>query len=303
MRRKGQNLRCFINGACVAAETSLSITRGVDTEDASNKDLVGDSNVGGIAGTHPIAMYKNRTFQVEAQGNGAINLFARAKALMTSAGGAVGFADTKETNNRIVDGSVNYYQAICNDLTLNAPNKQPVTCTAQFMVISDTATGSGDTAPAATYEILRGEFVRLFFGASEKPIALATGFSLHLSLNMEDSSTKDDTSSMSSSDLDYKKQEPTTISYDISADSLYGGNGDAQDIAGMQEGNTFAWKAATAAGANQWDPVETLASGQAMLTNAGTQAATSQNITQNATFTGVGVLDDDSSSNNSSDNL
>ena len=58
-----------------------------------------------------------------------------------------------------------------------------------------------------------------------------------------------------------------------------------------------------ASGPNQWSIGDTISSGQAMLTNAGTQAATSQNITQNATFTGVGVLDEDSSSNNSSDEL
>ena len=296
-------MRCFINGGCVAAETSMSTTRGVDTEDASNKDLVSDSVTGSIAGALPIALYKNRTFQVEAQGNGAINLYARAKALMTATGGAVGFAETSGENNR-TGSPASYYQAICNDLVLNAPNRQPATCTAQFMVISDTASGTGDEAPAVEYEILRGEFVRLFIGDSYKPIALATGFSLHLSLNMEDATTKDDTSSMSSSsDLDYKKQEPTTINYDISVDSLYGGNGTAQDIAGLIEGVTYDWKVAMASGPNQWSIGETISSGQAMLTNAGTQAATSQNITQNATFTGVGVLDEDSSSNNSSDEL
>jgi hypothetical protein len=68
MFRKGQNYRIFINGSVVAEETSCTVTRGVDTEDAANKDLAADSTSGDIGGANPVAMYKNMQFQVEAQG-------------------------------------------------------------------------------------------------------------------------------------------------------------------------------------------------------------------------------------------
>ena len=40
MFRKGQNYRIFINGSVVAEETSCTVTRGVDTEDAEVNEIV-----------------------------------------------------------------------------------------------------------------------------------------------------------------------------------------------------------------------------------------------------------------------
>lgn len=285
MYRKGQNLRCFIQGAVVGAETNLTITRGVDTEDGQNKDLASDSTTGVPGGQNPIVVYKNLTFQVEAQGSGAKDLFVRALALMNATGGAVGFAPTDSTNNRTAESAVQSFQAICNDLTLTAPNRQPVTCSAQFTVISDTATGSGGVAPAVETSILRGEFLRLFL-SDKLPtyIAYATNVSLHLSLSLEDASTKDTTSPANS--VGYKDQQPTLVNYDISSDCLYDG-----DLGSLSVGMTYAWELADASGNHQQTEGSIIASGNAMLTNLNENAPVGQNITYNATFTGVGILD------------
>lgn len=286
MYRKGQNLRCFIQGAVVGAETNLTITRGVDTEDGQNKDLAPDSTTGVPGGQNPIAVYKNMTFQVEAQGSGAKDLFVRALALMNATGGAVGFAPTDSTNNRTAESAVQSFQAICNDLTLTAPNRQPVTCSAQFTVISDTATGSGGVAPAVETSILRGEFLRLFL-SDESPtyIGYATNVSLHLSLSLEDGSTKDTTSS--SGTLGYKDQQPTLINYDISSDCLYDGG-----LGSLAQGTVYDWELAAASGDHQQTEGSVIASGSAMLTNLTENAPVGQNITYNATFTGVGILNE-----------
>ena len=138
MYRKGQNYRIFINGAVVAEETSCSVTRGVDTEDASNKDLAPDSTQDQLGGNQPVAMYKNMTIQVDAEGEGAESLFTAALGLMTEDGGQVGFAPTSGPQNRT--GSPTNVWAICNDLTINAPNRQPITCSAQFTVIEQPST-------------------------------------------------------------------------------------------------------------------------------------------------------------------
>ena len=288
MFRKGQNYRIFIEGAVVAEETSCTVTKGVDTEDASNKDLAADSSSGEIGGQTPVAVYKNMTFQVEAEGEGAKALFSSALALMSSEGGAVGWAPTNGTNNR--SGSPTYVQAICNDLTINAPNRQPVTCSAQFTVISDTASAGSDTPGEVTTTILRGEFLRLFLTGSPGYIAAATNCSLHLSLSLEDATTKDVTSSSSSANLGYKAQEPTTISYDITSECLYDGGG----LANLTVGTTYGWELADASGAHQQTEGSVLASGSAMLTSLVTNATVNQNITYSATFTGVGVLEDQS---------
>lgn len=291
MFRKGQNYRIFIDGNVVAEETSCSVTRGVDTEDASNKDLAADSSSGEIGGANPVATYKNAQFQVEAQGDGAIALFQTALDLMNADGGAVGWAPTNSTNNRTPQGSVNYVKAICNDLAINAPNRQPVTCSAQFTVVPGTpsvsAASSQGTLSATGYTVLRGEFLRLFLGASgsEAVIAQATNCSLHLSLSMEDATTKDDTSA-SSSTLDYKAQTPTQINYDISSDCIYEGG-----LHTLTEGTTYRWSLAKASGNGQATMGDVLASGNAMLTSLVANAAVNQNITYNGSFTGVGVLD------------
>lgn len=296
MFRKGQNYRIFIDGSVVAEETSCSVTRGVDTEDASNKDLAADSSSGEIGGANPVATFKNAQFQVEAQGEGAIALFQTALALMNADGGAVGWAPTNSTNNRTPQGNVNYVKAICNDLTINAPNRQPVTCTAQFTAIPGeptvTAASSQGTLSATGYTVLRGEFLRLFLGAtgSEAVIAQATNCSLHLSLSMEDATTKDDTSA-SSDALDYKAQAPTQINYDISSDCIYEGG-----LHTLEEGTVYHWSLAKAYDDGQAKMGDVLASGDAMLTSIVANAPVNQNITYNGSFTGVGVLDAASSS-------
>lgn len=288
MFRKGQNYRIFIKGGVVAEETSCSVTRGVNTEDAANKDLASDSTAGGIGGANPVAMYKNMQFQVEAQGEGAIALFRTALSLMNSVGGSVGWAPTNSTNNRTLQESLNAVKAICNDLTINAPNRQPVTCSAQFTAIpgsADTHTEDNPYVPSST--VLRGEFLRLFLGASSSGavISQATNCSLHLSLSMEDATTKDDTSA-SATTLDYRSQVPTQINYDISSDCIYEGG-----LHNLTEGTTYAWSLAKASGAGQATKGDVLASGTAMLTNLTVNAPVNQSITYSGTFTGVGLLD------------
>lgn len=286
MFRKGQNYRIFINGGVVAEETSCTVTRGVDTEDAANKDLASDSTAGDIGGANPVATYKNMQFQVEAQGAGAKALFRTAFTLMTAAGGAVGWAATSGAatpgaHNR--QGTPTYVKAICNDLTINAPNRQPITCSAQFTVIPGTPEAPSANTPApATTPTLRGEFLRLFLGDSI--VAKATNVSLHISLSMEDATTKDDTSA-SSEQLDYKAQAPTQVNYDITSDCLYDGGLD-----NLTEGDTYQWDLSDASGDGQAARGDTLASGTALLTSLVANAAVNQNITYNASFTGIGVL-------------
>jgi len=294
MFRKGQNYRIFINGLVVAEETSCSVTRGVDTEESANKDLAPDSANGVIGGANPIPTYKNMQFQVEAQGEGAIQLFQMAFLLMNATGGNVGWAPTNGVNNRVRRGPGGFVRAICNDLTINAPNRQPVTCTAQFIAVPGTADDDTEDNPyVPSFNVLRGEFLRLFLGASgsETVIAQATNASLHLSLSMEDATTKDVTS-VSGSSLTFKSQEPTQISYDISSECIYEGG-----LHDLTEGTNYAWSLAKASGAGQATKGDVLASGTAMLTNLTANAPVNQSVTYSGTFTGVGVLNTTIASN------
>lgn len=293
MFRKGQNYRVFIGNNVVAEETSCSITRGVDTESANNKDIAADSTSGEISGDVPVATYKTLTIQVEAQGVGAKTLFAAAFDLMKDGGGDVGFAPTTGVNNAV--GTPTYYKAICNDLTINAPNQQPVTCSAQFTVIPGTPGAHTPVVPSpvdpATYRVLKGEFLRLFDDEGYA-VVYATSVSLHVSLSMEESTTKDDDSTNA---LGYKSQTPTMINYDITSECLYGGG-----IGGWTEGDVFDWDICDASGSQQRTKGTALAWGTAMVTNIAMNAPVNGNITWSATLTGVGKLNPDTSDDDDS---
>ena len=70
---------------------------------------------------------------------------------------------------------------------------------------------------------LKGQNLRLRL--NKKYVAYATSCSIHLSANLEESSTKDSTN-------DYQEQEVTGVSWDISTDALYSVRPDANAMIG-----------------------------------------------------------------------
>jgi hypothetical protein len=138
-----------------------------------------------------------------------------------------------------------------------------------------------------TRNILRGEFVRLFLtDQTNQYIAQATNASIHLSLSLEDATTKDTQSVAGTSTeyLSYKSQEPTTINFDISSDCIYQGG-----LHSLTEGTTYPFKFAYATGANQQTMGDVIEQGDAMLTTLTANAPVGQNVTYNGSFTGVGL--------------
>ena len=285
MFRKGQNYRIFIGANCVAEETTCTVTRSVDAQNAVNKDLASDSTQNGLIGQNPVPMYKNMQFQVEAQGEGAISLHTSCRELMNADGGMIAWAPTDGLMNRAVESTPTYYYAICNDLVLNTPNRQPNTCTAQFIVIGVVPSESAPTpaTPSGTpsTNILRGEFIRLFLGSSTAPVACCTNTTVHISLSMEDATTKD---TDSQTGFGYKVQEPTMLNYDISTDCLYGGG-----VVDLVEGSTTAWELCRASGTGQQTKGTPIIGGTAIVTSIAANAPVGQNITYNASFTGIGL--------------
>ena len=145
MYRKGHNYRIWIDSHIVAEETSCTITKGVDTEDATNKDTAPGSQTLGAGELETI--YKTQTIQVEAEGEGAEKLYTAAKELMNATGGELTYAPTADGNqNRIVDGTATYVWVICTDLTITATNRQSITCSAQFTVVPEPASPPNSTS-------------------------------------------------------------------------------------------------------------------------------------------------------------
>jgi hypothetical protein len=73
-------------------------------------------------------------------------------------------------------------------------------------------------------EVIKGQNLRLLIGG--KCVAFATSCTVHASLNLEESSTKDSTNN-------FTEQTPTGISWDMSCDALYSVDADATGVNGI----------------------------------------------------------------------
>ena len=69
--------------------------------------------------------------------------------------------------------------------------------------------------------VIKGQNLRLLIGG--KCVAFATSCTVHVSLNLEESSTKDSTNN-------FTEQTPTGISWDMSCDALYSVDADATGV-------------------------------------------------------------------------
>ena len=72
--------------------------------------------------------------------------------------------------------------------------------------------------------VIKGQNLRVLIGG--KCVAFATSCTVHVSLNLEDSSTKDSTNN-------FTEQTPTGISWDMSCDALYSVDADATGVNGI----------------------------------------------------------------------
>ena len=72
--------------------------------------------------------------------------------------------------------------------------------------------------------VIKGQNLRLLIGG--KCVAFATSCTVHVSLNLEESSTKDSTNN-------FTEQSPTGISWDMSCDALYSVDADATGVNGI----------------------------------------------------------------------
>ena len=154
-----------------------------------------------------------------------------------------------------------------------------------------------DTAILPLGSYTKGQFVRLFLSSDNtatpaKVIAAAKQLSIHVSLTLEQSNTKD-------TDENWIAQEPTALNYDISTNALVDsgetitssvdGQG-LSDLMTIYEGGTpVKWQIANVSGANQRTKGSIIASGSAQLTQLTINAANRQAATYDAQLTGYGA--------------
>ena len=295
---KGQNFRILIFDStasefkCVGMATNCTVTLTNNTEDASTKDDVGMA-------AKPTMTSQGWSVSVESLD------VSDAAAMLTAIKSLTPFTlrwdetSTDDNQGGTQSAFARTGQAYLNDATFSFNDRENATKNLQF-------TGSGalnivaspySTELVSASAYTKGQFVRLFLSsdnttAPAKVIAAAKSLSLHVSMTLEDATTKDTTGN-------WQIQEPTGLSYDISTSALVRGNDTitsavaAQDLASIESiyeaGTPVKWKICNVSGANQRTAGAVIASGSVLLTQLTVNGPNRQNATFTAQLNGYGA--------------
>ena len=271
---KGQNFRILIYDSiadkykCVGMATNCTVTLTNNTDDASTKDDVGMA-------AKPTMTSQGWSVSVE-----SLNV-SDAGAMLTAIKSLTPFTlrwdetDVEDNQSGTQSDFARTGQAYLNDATFNFNDRENATKSLQF-------TGSGALSivgspylcePVSASAYTKGQFVRLFLSsdnttAPARGIAAAKSLSLHVSMTLEDATTKDTTGN-------WQIQEPTGLSYDISTSALVRGNDTitsavaAQDLASIESiyeaATPVKWEIANVSGANQRTKGTVIVSGSALV--------------------------------------
>ena len=296
---KGQNFRILVHNATdhtytpVGMATNCTVTLTNNTDDASHKDIVG------MAAT-PVMTSQSWQVQLDSLSVSAVGV------LLTAIKNLKPFTlvwdETGTSDNRTAQGAAfsRTGQAYLSDATFQFDDRTNSTKSLQFSgtgPISAWDKTDQSLKPDTAFSFTKGQFVRLFLSsdnteAPSKVIAAAKTLSLHVSLSLEDATTKD-------TDGPWQIQEPTGLSYDISTSALVRGNDtitspvSAQDLASIEEiyeaGTPVKWQIANVSGDNQRTKGTVIASGSCLLTQLSIQAQNRSNATYQATLNGYGA--------------
>lgn len=294
---KGQNIRVLLQDGTkfkvVGKSKNATVTLTGNTEDASTKDDV-------AMAAKPEVVSKSWSVRVESldvTDAGAILTAVKLLTPFTLIWDEVSAADNQ---NALGATFARKGTAYLNDVTFAWNDRENSTKSLQF-------TGSGaleklSTAP--TMELVpvdgaytKGQYVRLFLGSDSsttpaKVIAAAKQLSLHVSMSLEDATTKDTTG-------DWQIQEPTALSYDISTGALVrsgetiSSSVAAQDFASIEDiyeaSVPVKWQIANVSGANNRTKGAVIASGSVTITSLTLNTPNRANADYSSTLSGYGI--------------
>jgi predicted secreted protein len=296
---KGQNFRILVHNASshnytpVGMATNCTVTLTNNTEDASHKDIVG------MAAT---PVMTSQSWQVQVDSLDVSDVGTMLTAIKNLTPFTLVWDETGTSDNRTAQGAAfsRTGQTYLSDATFQFDDRTNSTKSLQFSGTGPISAWDGteqSVTPAPAFSFTKGQFVRLFLSsdntaAPAKVIAAAKTLSLHVSMTLEDATTKD-------TDGTWQIQEPTGLSYDISTSALVRGNDTitsqvtAQDLASIEEiyeaGTPVKWQIANVSGDNQRTKGTVIASGSCLLTQLSIQAQNRSNATYQATLNGYGV--------------
>ena len=294
---KGQNIRVLLQDGTkykvVGKSTNCTVTLTGNSDDASTKDDVGMASKPEIT---------SKSWSVQVESLDVTDTAAVLNAIKNLTPFTLIWDETATADNQTAQaaGYSRKGQAYMNDVTFNWNDRENSTKQLQF-------TGSGaleKVSTAPTMQIVtvdgaytKGQFVRLFLGSDNsavpaKIVAGAKSLSLHVSMSLEDATTKDTTG-------DWQVQEPTALSFDISSNALVR-SGDTitstvqgQDLASIEDiyeaGTPVRFQIANVSGANNRTKGAIICSGSVVITKLTLNAPNRQNATYDTQLTGYGI--------------
>ena len=294
---KGQNFRiCIFDSTAekykvIGMATGCTVTLTNNTDDASHKDIVGAAAMPTVT---------SKSWQVSCESLNVADAAAMLTAIKSMQPMTLMWDETATSDNqtRAKATFARKGSAYLNDVTFNFNDRENSTKSLQFQGSGPLQTVAASEAtqviPLGSYT--KGQFVRLFLSsdntaAPSTVIAAAKSLSLHVSLTLEDATTKDTAG-------DWQIQEPTALSYDISTGALMR-SGEAitsqvgakslADLETIYEAGTpVKWKIANVGGDNNRTASSTIVSGSVLLTSLTLNGPNRQNADYTANLNGYG---------------
>jgi hypothetical protein len=272
--------------------TSCTVNLTANTDDASTKDDVGGSAKPEVT---------SNAWSVSVESLNVVDAGAMLTAIKSMTPFTLMWDETSTTDNQTPEEAAFARTGVAylNDATFQFDDRTNSTKSLQF-------TGSGpletlSETPAfeaiALGSYTKGQFVRLFLGSDNTAvpatvIAAAKTLSLHVSMTLENATTKDTPGT-------WDVQEPTGLSYDISTSALIRGNDtitsavgakSLADIEAIKEaGNPVRWQIANVSGDNQRTKGAVIASGSVIIQTLTLNGPNRQNADYTAQLIGYGA--------------
>ena len=294
---KGQNFRiCIFDSAAekykvIGMATGCTVTLTNNTDDASHKDIVGAASMPTVT---------SKSWQVSCDSLNVADAAAMLTAIKSMQPMTLMWDETSTTDNqtRAKATFARKGSAYLNDVTFNFNDRENSTKSLQFQgsgpLQTVAASEATEVIPLGSYT--KGQYIRLFLSsdntaAPSTVIAAAKSLSLHVSLTLEDATTKDTAG-------DWQIQEPTALSYDISTGALMRsgetitsqvGAKSLADLETIYEAGTpVKWKIANVGGDNNRTASSTIVSGSVVLTQLTLNGPNRQNADYTAQLNGYG---------------
>ena len=273
---KGRNFRILIYDSvadkfsCIGMATSCTVNLINNTENSETKDDTG-------LASKPTMVSQGWNVSVESLSVTDVGSLLTAIKSFTPFTLLWDETDTDNNQTALGETFARQGQAYLSDFTATFNNRENSVKNLQFQGTGElTYAGTTiETAVLSAGSYTKGQYVRLFLSSNNTltpslVIAAARQLSLHVSLSLQDATTKDTQGT-------WVVQEPTALSYDISTTALVrsaetitsqtGGQGMAEVEAIWQGGSPVKWEIANANGSNQRTKGAVIVSGSALITN------------------------------------